>query len=290
MSQKEQVARAHCQLALPCKLSRCPAHGSALHRFSISRSAAAAEGRDPRSTAAESRDRPTAAIDDGRRYAMPWRLCDLPKHLPPSTITVTDSAPFPHFGPVFLGTGAAAMSGRFSATPPPRKRSSRPSLSLYLDFPLMSPLTLAACDHFPLSRPPLQVRVRAWRTASAAAETTTTTTTTTAEVGVDVGVCVCVRRRRQRARVSGTHGILCLRTSSRLMVGPRLCLCVSFDPTPLSSSSSVLSFRSVVRSRFGSRGRGQSVLLCCVRLCCGAQATAARSALFGFGVCGCGVF
>ena len=83
------------------------------------------------------------------------------------------------------------MSGRFSATPPPRKRSSRPSLSLYLDFPLMSPLTLAACDHFPLSRPPLQVRVRAWRTASAAAETTTTTTTTTAEVGVDVGVCVC---------------------------------------------------------------------------------------------------
>ena len=82
----------------------------------------------------------------------------------------------------------------------------------------------------------------------------------------------------------------CLRTSSRLVVGPRLCLCVSFDPTPLSSSSSVLSFRSVVRSRFGSRGRGQSVLLCCVRLCCGAQATAARSALFGFGVCGCGVF
>ena len=187
------------------------------------------------------------------------------------------------------------MSGRFSAPPPPRKRSSRPSLSLYLDFPLMSPLTLAACDHFPLSRPPLQVRVRARRTASAAAATTTTTT---AEVSVGVGVCVRVllarargrRRRRRRARVSGTHGILCLRTSSRLVVGPRLCVCVSFDPTPLSSSSSVLSFRSVVRSRFGSRGRGQSVLLCCVRPCCGAQATAARSALFVFGVCGCGVF
>ena len=26
---------------------------------------------------------------------MPWRLCDLPKHLPPSTITVIGSAPFP---------------------------------------------------------------------------------------------------------------------------------------------------------------------------------------------------
>ena len=178
--------------------------------------------------------------------------------------------PFPHFGPVFLGTGAAAMSGRFSAPPPPRKRPSRPFLSLYLDFPLMSPLTLAACDHFPLSRPPLQVRARARRTASTAAATTTTTA---AEVSVGMGVCVRVllarargrRRRRRRAWVSGTHGILCLRTSSRLVVGaPRLCVCVSFDPTPLSSSSSVLLFRSVVRSRFGSRDRGQSAssLLC----------------------------
>ena len=34
------------------------------------------------------------------------------------------------------GTGAEAISGRFSAPLPPRKRSSRPSLSLYLDFPL----------------------------------------------------------------------------------------------------------------------------------------------------------
>ena len=100
------------------------------------------------------------------------------------------------------------MSGRFSATPPPRKRSSRPSLSLYLDFPLMSPLTLAACDHFPLSRPPLQVRVRAWRTASAAAETTTTTTTT-AEVSVGVGVCVRVllaRRARTTAAAAAGSG------------------------------------------------------------------------------------
>ena len=186
------------------------------------------------------------------------------------------------------------MSGHFSATPPPRKRSCRPSLSLYLDFTLMSPLTLATCGHFPLSRPPLQVRVRAWRTASAAAATMTTTMV---EVSVGLGVYERVllararrRRRRRRVRVSGTHGILSLRTSSRLVVGPRLCVCVSFDPTPLSSSSSVLSYRSVVRSRFGSRGRGQSILLCCVRPCCGAQATAARSALFSFGVCGCGVF
>ena len=43
------------------------------------------------------------------------------------------------------------MSGRFSAPPAPRKRSPRHSLSLYLDFPLMSALTLAACVHFPLS-------------------------------------------------------------------------------------------------------------------------------------------
>ena len=42
------------------------------------------------------------------------------------------------------------MFGCFSAPPPPRKRSSRPSLFLYLDFPLTSNLTLAS-DYFPLS-------------------------------------------------------------------------------------------------------------------------------------------
>ena len=31
------------------------------------------------------------------------------------------------------------MSERFSAPPPPRKRLSRPYLSLYLDFPLITP-------------------------------------------------------------------------------------------------------------------------------------------------------
>ena len=99
------------------------------------------------------------------------------------------------------------MSGRFSAMPPPRKRSSRPSLALDLDFPLMSPLTLAECDHFPLSRPPVQVRVRAWRTASAAAETMTTTTTTTAEASVDVGVCVRVlQARRARTTAAAAAG------------------------------------------------------------------------------------
>ena len=103
-------------------------------------------------------------------------------------------------------------------------------------------------------------------------------------------MCTGFAGARARTTASGTHRILCLRTSSRLVVGPRLCMCVSFDPTPLSSSSSVLSFRSVVRSRFGSRGRGQSCLLCCVRPWCDAQATAARSALFVIGVCGCGVF
>ena len=162
-----------------------------------------------------------------------------------------------------------------------------PRISI-LDFPLMSPLTLAACDHLTLSRPPLQVRVRAWRTVSAAAETTTTTTA--AEVSVDVGVCVRVlqvRRARTTAAAAAGSGFRNSRdfmSANFFAFGGR-----SFDPAPLSSSSSVLSFRSVVRCRFGSRGRGQSVLLCCVRLCCGAQATAARSALFGFGVCGCGV-
>ena len=103
----------------------------------------------------------------------------------------------------------------------------------------MHPCRGAACGHFPLSRPPLQVRVRARRTASAAAATTTTTT---AEVSVGVGVCVRVllarargrrRRRRRRARVSGTHGVLCLRTSSRLVVGPRLCVCACLSTRPL---------------------------------------------------------
>ena len=79
---------------------------------------------------------------------MPWRLCDLPKY-PAALTTKPQPIPFPHFGPVFLGTGAAAISGRFSAPLPPRKRSSRPSLSLYLDFPLTSTLTLAASDPLP---------------------------------------------------------------------------------------------------------------------------------------------
>ena len=67
--------------------------------------------------------------------------------------------------------------------------------------------------------------------------------------------------RNDDAELRGTaaaaaHALsLCLQTSWRLVVGPRLCVRVSFDPTPLSSSSSVLSSRSVVRSRFGSRGR-----------------------------------
>ena len=69
----------------------------------------------------------------------------------------------------------------------------------------MFPLTLAACDHFPLFRPPLQVRVRAWRTASAAAETTTMTTT--AEVSVGVGVCVRVlQARRARTTAAAAAG------------------------------------------------------------------------------------
>ena len=36
--------------------------------------------------------------------------------------------------------------------------------------------------------------------------------------------------------------------------------------------------------------RSRSIGLCCVRPWCDAQATAARSALLVFGVCGCGVF
>ena len=47
-----------------------------------------------------------------------------------------------------------------------------------------------------------------------------------------------------------------LRTSSRLVVSLRLCLCVFVNTTPLLSPPPVLSFRSLVRSRFGSRNRG----------------------------------
>ena len=86
------------------------------------------------------------------------------------------------------------MSGRFSAPPLPRKRSSRPSLSLYLDFPLTSNLTLTS-DHFPLSHPPLQVRVRALASATSAAATTAAATTTAAEVSVPVGVARARTRR-----------------------------------------------------------------------------------------------
>ena len=177
------------------------------------------------------------------------------------------------------------MSGRFPAPPPPRKRSSRPSLSLYLDFPLMSPLAFAACNHLPLSRPPLQVRVQAWRTASAA-------TTMTAEVSVGVGMCVRVllarargrwRRRRRRAWVSGTH--------VRVWWSIRGCVCACLSTRPLNRDPRL--FSRFVRSLDLDLARAVEVnlcLLCCVRPCCGAQATAARSALFFFGVCGCGVF
>ena len=51
---------------------------------------------------------------------------------------------------------------------------------------------------------------------------------------------------------------VCLVTSSRLVVSLRLCLCVFVNTAPLSSPSPVLSFRSLVRSRFGSRNRGHS--------------------------------
>ena len=95
------------------------------------------------------------------------------------------------------------MSERFSAPPPPRKPSSRPSLSLYLDFPLTSNLTLAS-DHFPLSHPPLQVRVRAPASATSAAATTAAATTTTAEVSVSMGVARA--RARVRANDDGSGG------------------------------------------------------------------------------------
>ena len=78
---------------------------------------------------------------------MPWRLCDLPK-CPAALTTKPQPIPFPT-SVRYLGTGAAVISGRFSALPPPRKRSSRPSLSLYLDFPLTSTPTFSASDPLP---------------------------------------------------------------------------------------------------------------------------------------------
>ena len=135
-------------------------------------------------------------------YAIPWRLCDPSKHLAALTTNRNRSAPFPPLRSGISGhRRAAAISGRFSAPPPPRKRSSRPSLSLYLDFPLTSSLTLAS-DHFPLSHSPLQVRVRAPASATSAAATTAAATATSAEVSVSVGAA----RARVRANDDGSGG------------------------------------------------------------------------------------
>ena len=68
-----------------------------------------------------------------------------------------------------------------------------------------------------------------------------------------------------------------LRASSRLVVSLRLCLCVFVNMAPLSSPSHVLSFRSLVRSRFGSRSRGHGGVYLRTRLWCHARAAAARS-------------
>ena len=112
-----------------------------LCRDALRRRPKAAISQRPRSTAAEGR----------RRGQVPCRLNDYNcnrNQLPPPTSVL-----------YFWGTGAVAISGRFSAPPPPHKRSSRPSLSLYLDFPLTSTLTQAnTCCERPL--PSLQVRVR----------------------------------------------------------------------------------------------------------------------------------
>ena len=144
-------------------------------------------GQRPRSTAAEGR----------RRGQVPCRLndynCNRNRFLSPTSVLY------------FWGTGAVAISGRFSALPPPRKRSSRPSLSLYLDFPLTSTLTFAASDQFPVSHSPPQVRVRAPASATSAAAATTTaaaTTATAAEVSVSVGVA----RAHARADDNGSGG------------------------------------------------------------------------------------
>jgi len=70
---------------------------------------------------------PSSAI----RHAMALlRPAQVPCRLNDSTM---QPIPFPHFGPVFLGTGAAAISGRLSAPLPPRKPETPiPPLSLPL--------------------------------------------------------------------------------------------------------------------------------------------------------------
>ena len=152
-----------------CALQRRPKPKVAIHGR---RRPKEAIGQRPRSTAAECR----------RRGQVPCRLndynCNRNRFLSPTSVLY------------FWGTGAVAISGRFSALPPPRKRSSRPSLSLYLDFPLTSTLTLAnTCCERPLPSLQVRVRVRAPASAtSAAAATMAAATTTKAEVSVPMGV------------------------------------------------------------------------------------------------------
>ena len=94
------------------------------------------------------------------------------------------------------------------------------------------------------------------------------------------------------AWVSGTHKILCVSELLRVWWSVRGCVCAYLSTRPLCRVPPL--FSRFVRSLDLDLARAVEVnrrcLLCCVRPWCDAQATAARSALFVFGVCGCGMF
>ena len=94
------------------------------------------------------------------------------------------------------------------------------------------------------------------------------------------------------AWVSGTHRILCVSELLRVWWSVRGCVCAYLSTRPLCRIPPL--FSRFVRSFDLDSARAFEVnrrcLLCCVRPWCDAQATAARSALFVFGVCECGVF
>ena len=145
-----------------------------------------------RQRSAKGRDRRRSKAGVGAKY---------PAASTTKIVTATDS---PTSVLYCWGTGAVAISGRFSTPPPPRKRPSRPSLSLYLGFPLTSTLTLAnTCCERPLPSLQVRVRVRAPASAtSAAAATTAAAAKTKAEVSVSMGVA----RAHARADNDGSGG------------------------------------------------------------------------------------
>ena len=105
----------------------------------------------------------------------------------------------------------SSMLALFGAAPPPKQPKPFPA-SPSADMHVLK--LSASCERFPLSPPPLQVRVRGARrpasATSASAAATAAATTTTAEVSVGVGVA--------RARADGAWRPAAAVSTSRLVV------------------------------------------------------------------------